>query len=1067
MLALYLVREWKSSDQNGLIFLARDERRAEQLGAILQALLPDCASMVLPRLDALPFDAVEPSRDIAGRRASVLRRLAVERRPPILVTTVEAVGQRVPALGHWKIASLRIREGEAFDQSAVENFFAQARYQFEDRVEAPGETLILGQSIEVYPAGALAPLRIECEAGRISGIAVYDSESQSTIANLQEVVLDPMSEWAEVITAADDERNSGLSSSTVFEYLPAAKLFADFRLEARVANWIEQIDEARRESSSGDARKAFLSADEWKTTLGDRKPRVLPQSSHFEEVPRFATAASPSKALRAFLTQQEKLARSIVFTAASEADLRVMDRRAGGASERCANWSEATKGRRERTSLIVDFDRGFVTSGRQPKVIVSAPDLLGSRASHHDAVALNSAGRDIASVAPGDVVVHVNRGVCILRGLETFSAPGLPEGEMVRLEFADQSAVLVPTEELASIWRYSSDNTAITLDDADGSSWQQRRTEVEQEIAQTASHLLKIAADRANRTAPKLLPPAQEYERFASRFPYFPTTDQSRAIEDVLEDISSGHPMDRLVCGDVGYGKTEVALRATAAAVFAGKQVAIAVPTTVLARQHLETFRKRFAPFAIRVGHLSRFASAEEVRDVKKSLSDGSLRVVIGTHALASKTIRFADLGLVVIDEEQRFGAADKAKLAGLAENVHLLTMTATPIPRTLAEAYAGLRSISIISTPPVRRWAVKTTVEPFSEAKVAAALRREHARRGGSFVVCPRIGDIVPMQQRLAATVPELKLVAVHGRMPAAQIDEAMMSFAQGRSDILLTTNIVENGLDIPRANTIIVWRPEKFGLAQLHQLRGRVGRTSTRSFAYFLTDQANLPNATSRRRLNISAELARPGAGLEISEIDLDLRGTGDFLSRRQSGHVKALGPALYRHLLQRAFRQANAKMEDDRPQLHLEVPAFLPEGYISNEGARLDVYARIWKSETQADVEDVEDELQERFGDLVPEARNLITLASIELDCRRLAIVKLEAGPDSIAATLRDRSRVGRTPRPPRQKQRVRPPHKSGTVLRWKNERLVFRRPTDQSNRLNEVRKFVDIIERKMGG
>jgi transcription-repair coupling factor (superfamily II helicase) len=1024
--------------------------------------------MVLPRLDALPFDAVEPSRDIAGRRASVLRRLAVERRPPILITTVEAVGQRVPAPGHWKIASLHVRKGGAFDESAFENFFVQARYQFEDRVEAPGETVFLGQSIEVYPAGAMAPLRIESEAGRISGIGVYDPDSQRTVASFEEVVLDPMSEWAEVTTAADDEKNSARCNSTIFDYLPTAKLLADFRLEARVANWVEQIDEAWRDSSVG-ARDAFLSADEWKTTLRDRKPRVLPQSSSFEEVPRFATVAFPSRALRAFLSQQEKLARSIVFTAASEGDLRIMDRRAGGASERCADWNEATRRRRGRTSLIVDFDRGFATSGRQPNIVVSAPDLLGSRASHQDAVAPIAAGRDVANVAPGDVVVHVSRGVCILRGLETFSAPGLPEGEMVRLEFADQSAVLVPTEELASIWRYSSDSAAITLDNADGSSWQQRRAEAEQEIAKTASHLLEIAADRANHTAPKLLPPAQEYERFASRFPYFPTADQSRAIEDVLEDISSGHPMDRLVCGDVGYGKTEVALRATAAAVFAGKQVAIAVPTAVLARQHFETFRKRFAPFAIRVGHLSRFASAAEVREVKQSLSDGSLRIVIGTHAIASKTVRFSDLGLVVIDEEQRFGAADKAKLAGLAENVHLLTMTATPIPRTLAEAYAGLRSISVISTPPVRRWAVKTTVEPFSEAKVAAALRREHARRGGSFVVCPRIEDIAPMQQRLATLVPELKLIAVHGRMPAGEIDEAMMSFVQGKSDILLTTNIVESGLDIPRANTIIIWRPEKFGLAQLHQLRGRVGRTATRSFAYFLTDQANPPNATSRRRLNISAELARPGAGLEISEIDLDLRGTGDFLSRRQSGHVKALGPALYRHLLQRAFRQANSKtVGNDRPQLHLEVPAFLPKGYISNEGARLDIYARIWKSEAQSDVEEVEDELEERFGELVPEARNLITLASIELDCRRLGILKLEAGPDSLAATLRDRSRIGRAPRPLPQKLRVSRPHKSGSreVLAWKDERLVYRRATDESNRLNAVRTFVDIIERKIG-
>jgi transcription-repair coupling factor (superfamily II helicase) len=641
--------------------------------------------------------------------------------------------------------------------------------------------------------------------------------------------------------------------------------------------------------------------------------------------------------------------------------------------------------------------------------------------------------------------------MAILHGLEAVSTGDLSQAEMVRLEFADDSKVLVPLGELRSIWRYSSDPTSVTLDKADGSSWEGRRAALERDIRETATHLSKLATERRARKAVKIVPPVAEYERFVARFPYFATPDQSKAVEDVLADLAAGSPMDRLVCGDVGYGKTEVALRAAAAAIFAGRQVAIAVPTTVLARQHLEAFRRRFAPFGIEVGELSRFISPAEARAVKKRLADGTLKLVIGTHALAAKGVRFNDLGLLVIDEEQRFGLADKAKLARLRDGVHLLTMTATPIPRTLSEAYAGIRPISGIATPPARRVPIKTVIEFFDEITVATALRREQRRRGQSFVVCPRIEDIGPMRDRLETIVPELRITTLHGQMPPRDIDEVMLDFASGSANVLLTTNIIESGLDIPRANTIIVWRPDKFGLAQLHQLRGRVGRGNARAFALFLTDPEAKLSRTAANRLEILGETVHPGAGLDISYSDMDLRGGGDLLSERQSGHVKLVGPALFRHLLERAMSDAgHLPFGYARPQLNLGISAFLPTSYIKDEATRLEAYARISKCESEDELDDIEDAMIERFGELSDQAVAYLELARLLIACLHLGITSVTAGPDSVAVTL----------------EGTRAHRKSKTIankgLRWKGDRLIYDRSSNTSERLRVVRELIDLLE-----
>jgi transcription-repair coupling factor (superfamily II helicase) len=572
---------------------------------------------------------------------------------------------------------------------------------------------------------------------------------------------------------------------------------------------------------------------------------------------------------------------------------------------------------------------------------------------------------------------------------------------MIRLVFAGDDAVLVPPADLSLIWPYASELGELTLDKADGSTWWARRTEAEQEIQIAGKQLARHISQRRRRRAAKLVPPGPAYERFVARFPFFTTVDQAKAIRDVLADLASGHPMDRVICGDVGFGKTEVALRAAAAVVLSKRQVAIAVPTTVLARQHVATFRKRLAPFGIEVGSLSRATSAPETRQTREGLKSGRLKVVVGTQALASKDVKFADLGLVVIDEEQHFGAVEKVKLSELAKGIHALWMSATPIPRTLAAGLAGFRDLSVIASPPVHRLPVVTKIAPLSDAAIVAALSREQRRHGQSFLICPRIQDLDPMLARVQAMAPDLRIVCLHGRLSADEIDDRMMSFVEGRADVLLATNIVESGLDIPRANTIVVCWPERFGLAQLHQLRGRVGRGGIRAFAYLLTESNS---ERSEKRLAVLEEFNRPGAGFAISARDLDLRGAGDLLSERQSGHMQVFGPVLYSHLLKLASEKAEDSAADLWvPDLNLPVADMLPPSFVQSEPIRLEIYARAARCRSEDELDDLEEETQRRFGKLPPAARDFFAAARLRIDCRRRGIVRLDVGQEAIAATF----------------------------------------------------------------
>ena len=991
LLALHLLGQWRTSGRDGLVFLAGDHDRAERIGSVIHSLDPSADVMVYPRLDSLPFDGLEPSREIAGRRASVLRRLAGKRGPVFLISTAEAVMERLPTPKASKNSVVGLKRGATFSQQGLEKRFEAIGYDLEEEADYPGAVLFHGKTFEIFPAGALSPFRIEHDGDSIEKIVAFDPDEHDALSEVEELLIDPMSE-----RLAFD--GAGHRHALLTDYCGSAHWIADSEVPARADSWLNSIDQA---VGPKEAEREYMGKAEWNEVL--KRVTLLPRKAAYEATPEFCRSGTPGKDLRSFVAETQRTGARLLLVAAVEEDLRKMERMAAVKAERYSEWDTAARSRSNEGAVLADFGAGFVVSGKQPLVVVTATDVLGSRARHPQPMAKAwSKVLDEPDVPePGNIVVHLQRGLAKLDGLDIVETGQGPPREMVRLKFSGNDVVLLPPAELALIWPYAADAGKLKLDKADGSTWWERRGKAEQEIQVAAKELVRHRAQQRCRQAAKLVAPGPAYEKFVARFPHITTADQTKAIQDVLGDLALGHPMDRIICGDVGFGKTEVALRAAAVAVLSGKQVAIAVPTTVLARQHVETFTKRFGPLGIEVGSLSRATSAAEVRAIKESLRSGELKIVVGTQALASKDVKFAELGLVIVDEEQHFGAEEKEKLSSLSKGLHALWMTATPIPRTLAAGLVGFRDISVIATPPVHRLPIVTKVAPLSDGAIAAALLREQRRRGRSFLICPRIRDLEPMRARLQSAVPDLSVVCLHGRLPVDEIDDRMMSFVEGKADVLLATNIVESGLDIPRANTVVVCWPEHFGLAQLHQLRGRVGRGGIRAFAYLLSEAET---EASEKRLSALQELSRPGAGFAISARDLDLRGSGDLFSEKQSGHVQVFGPVLYSYLLKRASEKTGGAVADWWvPELNVPVAEMMPSGYVQSSAVRLEIYCRVARCRSEDDLDDAEHETMRRFGPLPAEAEDLFAAARLRLECRMRGILRLDVGPEAVAATF----------------------------------------------------------------
>ncbi len=835
---------------------------------------------------------------------------------------------------------------------------------------------------------------------------------------------------------------------TLFDYLPGAAIVFDYQSEASGKARLELIEEyyqARAVIAAGGMAATgttynplppatmYLEADEMVRLLADRRAIFLSPFSAPDGDGAPATIDAGAKPARNFsdirvdpqasvfdsvcdhIVAEQRAGRRVVVTGysngssrrlaallAEHGDLPMVD---------VANWQEASSlASNEVAVAVIGLEKGFTTGDL---ALITEPDIIGER--------LNRPARrrirpenfiaEASSIEKGDLVVHVDHGIARYDGLLTIEVGGAPHDCLV-LIYDGGDKLFLPVENIELVSRYGSEQAGGRLDRLGGAAWQARKSKMKQRIRDMADELIAVAASRALGPGVRIVPEAGLFDEFCARFPYVETEDQRRAIEESLNDLSRGTPADRLICGDVGFGKTEVALRSAFATVMAGKQVAVLVPTTLLCRQHYRNFKDRFAPFPVRVEWISRLVGAGDVRKVKAGMKDGTVDIVIGTHALLAKDVGFRDLGLLVVDEEQHFGVAHKERLKSLKSDVHVLTLSATPIPRTLQLALSGVKEISLIATPPVDRLAVRTFILPFDPVIVREAIVRERFRGGQTFYVCPRIEDMEPLARQLEELVPEISIVTAHGRMSASELEKAMTAFCDGGVDLLLSTNIIESGLDMPSVNTIIIHRADIFGLSQLYQLRGRVGRSKIRAYAYLTLPPGRTLSSAAEKRLEVMQTLDTLGAGFSLASHDLDIRGAGNLLGGEQSGHIREVGIELYQQMLEDAVAEARgtdaeaaAGSGEWSPRIDIGMAVRIPETLVSDLSVRMSLYKRLAWISSESEIDGFAAEMIDRFGELPGEVENLLKTVAIKCLCRQAGVARVEAGPKGAVVSFRD--------------------------------------------------------------
>ncbi|MCW8843428.1 MAG: transcription-repair coupling factor, partial [Rhodobacteraceae bacterium] len=983
-----------------VLHVARDDKRLASLQAALAFFRPDMPVLYFPGWDCLPYDRVSPNADISAARMATLAGL-VHGMPKkfVLLTTLNAATQKIPAREVLREAAFTARVGYQIDEAALRGFLVRMGFVQAPTVMEPGDYAIRGGIIDIYPPGDGGPVRLDLFGDVLDGARRFDPATQRTTQKLDLVELAPVSEvildeaairrfrqnYRIEFGAAgtDDPLYEAVSAGrkyqgvehwlpffherleTLFDYIPDAVISVDDQVDAaRLSRWemVEDQYETRRHALTQKARLdtvykpvppelLYIEDDAWEAVIADRRVlrfKPLPQASGpgaIDAGGRIGRNFAPERqqeniSLFKSLADhiRKKLPEGPVVVASYSEGAR--ERLMGliedeGLAETIAVTDATRIGKNGLYLAVWALEHGFETPGM---TVISEQDVLGDRlirAPRKKRRAENFL-TEAQSLAPGDLVVHVDHGIGRYNGLEVITAAGAAH-ECISLEYAENSKLYLPVENIELLSKYGHDEGL--LDRLGGGAWQAKKAKLKERIREMADRLIRVAAERALLKAPVLEAQHHAWEEFAARFPYQETDDQLRAIEDVLGDLSSGTPMDRLICGDVGFGKTEVAMRAAFISAMAGMQVAVIAPTTLLARQHAKGFKERFRGFPLEVRALSRFVSANEAENTREGMARGTVDIVIGTHALLAKSVKFKNLGLLIIDEEQHFGVAHKERLKQMRSDVHVLTLTATPIPRTLQLSLSGVRDLSIIGTPPVDRLAIRTYVSEFDAITIREALLREHYRGGQSFYVVPRISDLPDIEAFLRDHVPEVSFVVAHGQMAAGELDDRMNAFYDGKYDVLLATTIVESGLDIPTANTMVVHRADMFGLSQLYQIRGRVGRSKTRAYAYLTTKPRMKLTPAAEKRLRVLGSLDTLGAGFTLASQDLDIRGAGNLLGEEQSGQMRDVGYELYQSMLEEAIAKIKSgemeglSQEDDQwaPQINLGVPVLIPENYV----------------------------------------------------------------------------------------------------------------------------------------
>jgi transcription-repair coupling factor (superfamily II helicase) len=835
---------------------------------------------------------------------------------------------------------------------------------------------------------------------------------------------------------------------TLFDYVPGAGISLDYLADEAREERLTLIDDYYAARAEIDESKAtalaapkykplspsalYLQAADWDAALAQGLTRHL---SPFKPPEAARVVDEGAKRARDFAPERKREGVN-VFEAVVD---HITALQKGGARVIIACWSEGSRDRMrsvlsdhgllrladvsrfsdvqtlpEQTAgfAILPLEHGFESA---ELAILSEQDILGDRLvrQRHKTRRAHNFLTEATSLSQGDLVVHVDHGIGRYEGLRTLEVTGAPH-DCLEIQYHGGDKLYLPVENIELLSRYGSEEAGAQLDRLGGSNWQARKAKLKERIRDMAERLIKIAAERELKDADVVHPDTGPFEEFCARFPYQETEDQLDAINDVLSDLERGRPMDRLVCGDVGFGKTEVALRAAFVVAMTGRQVAIVVPTTLLARQHFASFKERFAGWPVKVRQLSRMIGTKEAAQTREDLARGEVDIVIGTHALLSKKIKMKDLGLLVIDEEQHFGVRHKERLKELKAQVHVLTLTATPIPRTLQLAMSGIRELSIIATPPVDRLAVRTFVSPFDPVVIREALLRERFRGGQCFYVCPRISDLREVAEFLDEMVPEVKYAVAHGQMPPTELEDIMTAFYDRQYDVLLSTTIIESGLDIPTANTLVVHRADMFGLAQLYQIRGRIGRSKVRAYAYLTVPPRQKITDNATKRLEVLQSLDTLGAGFTLASHDLDIRGAGNLLGEEQSGQVREVGIELYQQLLEEAVANARAgageaEAEGDAeeawsPQINLGTSVLIPERYVPDLHVRMGLYRRAASLVDRAEVDAFAAELIDRFGALPQEVENLLQILSIKQLCRDAGVEKLDAGPKGAVVAFR---------------------------------------------------------------
>jgi transcription-repair coupling factor (superfamily II helicase) len=1065
--AAVLVRRLGEHD-GPVLHIARDDTRLAGLAEAIAFFGPEVEVVQFPAWDCLPYDRVSPNGAIIAERIAALSRLqAAPGKKRIVLTTVNAALQKVPPREALVGAGMVLEVGATISPEDLAAFLDADGYNRTGTVMEPGEYAVRGGILDVFPAGESAPVRIDFFGDTIETVKKFDPETQRSGESVQKLDFHPASElsfdeasvgrfrtaWRDLfgpksvedplyLSVTEGHRHPGVEHyaplfssgmATIFDYLPAASVSLDFRAEGAVAARLELIAdhfaERRGPARTGEQpyrpippNMLYLDEADWRARLEgavfEFSPFGKPDGVEGVDVggrPGPILAGQPLAAFDGFAELRKGWAGRTVILAAwsagSRERLALMLREHGIRDVKNVENADAARALPKGTVAlaVLGLERGFVTDRL---AVVAEQDLLGQRIARPPKRRRRADQfiADATEIAQGDLVVHQDHGIGRYDGLEAVTVNGAAH-DCLRLLYDGGDKLFLPVENIDLLSRFGQEGDGVSLDKLGGASWQARKAKAKNRIQDMAAGLIRLAAERQMREAPMLAADDGAFAEFCARFPYTETEDQARAVADVLEDFAAGRPMDRLVCGDVGFGKTEVALRAAFVAAMAGSQIAVVVPTTLLARQHYRVFAERFKGLPVRVAQLSRMVTPKEAAQVRAGLADGSVSIVIGTHALMAKGVTFSELGLLIVDEEQHFGVAHKERLKQLKADVHVLTLTATPIPRTLQLALTGVRDLSLITTPPVDRLAVRTFIMPFDSLVIREAIAREKFRGGQIFCVVPRIEDLDPMAARLREIVPDIRTIMAHGRLAPTELERVMTEFGEGKYDILLATNIVESGLDMPAVNTLIIYRADMFGLAGLYQLRGRVGRGKQRGYAYLTWPVHHKLSAAAEKRLEVMQTLDTLGAGFTLASHDLDLRGAGNLLGDEQSGHIREVGIELYQQMLEDAVNAIRAegrgKKPEERdwtPNINLGLPVLIPENYVSDLPVRLGLYRRIGALQSDAESEALAVELVDRFGKLPAEVENLLETVALKRACREAGVEKLDAGPKGMVISFR---------------------------------------------------------------